>query len=205
MATFIIGLTGGIGSGKTTVSDLFASLGIEIVDADVVARSVVEKGSEALERIVSHFGKEILLDDGTLNRALLRSKIFADEEEKIWLNNLLHPVIRTSMLKKLNECNGDYCILSAPLLFENNLQSIVNRSLVVDVSLESQIERTCKRDSSNIEQIKAIIASQHPREKRLAMSDDIIDNESPDLNELKLKVVMLDKKYRDLASTFIND
>lgn len=200
MAAFIIGLTGGIGSGKTTVSDLFCELDIEVVDADVVARSVVKKGSNALNQIAIHFGDEILLKDGTLDRSALRSKIFSDDVEKAWLNNLLHPLIRTSLLKQLSECSGVYCILSAPLLFENNLQGLTNRSLVIDVPVETQIERTCERDKSQANEVKAIIASQISREKRLKLADDILSNVASDFSKLRKQVLALHDEYLALAT-----
>lgn len=199
MSAFIVGLTGGIGSGKTTVSDLFLARSIDVVDADVVARSLVSEGSEALGQIINHFGNEVLSKDGTLNRPLLRSKIFASDTEKAWLNGLLHPLIRTSIVDQLKNCKSDYCILSAPLLFENSLQGLTHRSLVVDVPVKMQLDRTCKRDKSSISEVKAIISSQISRENRLALADDIINNESSSLHNLRQQVNALHDKYTALA------
>ncbi len=199
MADFIVGLTGGIGSGKTTVSNFFAELGVNIVDADVIARAVVEPGSEALRKIASHFGEQILLANGELNRALLREKIFKNEQEKLWLNQLMHPLIRNAIIRALANCKGDYCILSAPLLFENKLNAITNRDLVVDVSPDTQIKRTSDRDNVSEQQVEAIIASQISRSERLALADDVIDNDSCDLAEIRQKVTELNQHYQALA------
>ncbi len=201
MAKFIVGLTGGIGSGKTTVSNMFMELGINIVDADIVAREVVQPNSPALTKIAVHFGQDILLADGQLNRSLLRTKIFADSNEKTWLNDLLHPLIRTNILSQLEQCSGDYCILSAPLLFENQLQKMVQRSLVIDVSEQTQVARTCQRDNTTEAEVCAIISSQISRENRLTLADDIINNEDSDLAKVNQQVLTLDKCYRQLASS----
>jgi len=205
MAKYIVGLTGGIGSGKTTVSNMFLELGINIIDADVVAREVVQPNSPALNKIAQHFGQDILLADGQLNRSLLRSKIFANSDEKSWLNDLLHPLIRTNIITQLEQASGKYCILSAPLLFENQLHKMVQRSLVIDVSKQIQIARTCQRDNTNEAEVCAIINSQISREKRLALADDVLNNESNDLSEVKQRVLILDKSYRQLASSQLDN
>lgn len=201
MAKYIIGLTGGIGSGKTTVSDMFVSLGVNVIDADIVARQVVAPKSEALERISQHFGQDILLENGELNRSLLRKKIFSNDNEKNWLNALLHPLIRKNIIEQLSQAPGDYCILSAPLLLENNLQALVNRVLVIDVSLETQLVRTCKRDNSVQEEVNAIISSQISREKRISLADDIINNENSDLLLVSEQVIALDNFYKILSNS----
>jgi dephospho-CoA kinase len=200
MAKYIVGLTGGIGSGKTTVSNMFAALGIEIIDADVIARQVVMPNSEALNKIAQHFGPTILLENGELNRSALRSKVFANDEDKQWLNALLHPLIRQSIVSALSAAAGKYCILSAPLLLENNLQVLVNTVLVVDVSVDTQLNRTCRRDNSNQQEVNAIINSQIKREKRLALADDIINNETADLEQVRAQVITLDKHYQTQAN-----
>jgi len=199
MSKFIVGLTGGIGSGKTTVSNMFADLGVDIIDADVVAREVVEPNSYALNKITQHFGSEMLLADGRLNRKLLREKVFTSDVEKQWLNQLLHPLIREQLILQLKQASSEYCILSAPLLFENNLQKLVNTSLVVDVEETTQINRTCRRDDVNEAQIKAIMGNQINRSKRLALANDIIANESVDLSQLKNQVLILHKKYHAMT------
>ena len=176
MSNWILGLTGGIGAGKTLVSNHFASLGIEIVDADVIARDVVAIGSDGLNAIVKHFGNAILLDDGSLNRAKLRDIIFAEPEQKNWLNNLLHPLIRQNITAQLNAATSPYVVLSAPLLFENKLDALCNHTLLVDVPVEVQLERTAARDSVSTEQVKSIIAAQMSREDKQQKADSIIDN-----------------------------
>lgn len=201
MAKYIVGLTGGIGSGKTTVSDMFAELGVEIVDADIVARQVVAPNSEALTKIVEHFGQNILTEKGELNRSALRSKIFSNDDEKQWLNALLHPLIRQNILNELALASGDYCILSAPLLLENNLQVLVDKVLVVDVSVATQLARTSQRDNSHQDEVNAIINSQISREKRLTFADNIINNEMSDLKQVLAQVISLDTKYKTCANS----
>ncbi|MBA6264173.1 MAG: dephospho-CoA kinase [Colwellia sp.] len=196
----VIGLTGGIGSGKTTIANFFRDLGVDIVDADIAARTVVEPGSIALAKISQHFGLQFIQPDGTLNRSLLRSQIFSNEQDKHWLNNLLHPLIRQTMLEEIQQSQSPYCLLVAPLLIENNLQSLVARILVIDIKESEQVKRAASRDPSSIDEIKRIMASQISREKRLTYADDIINNSQSDLSIIKNDVIKLDLKYRNLAS-----
>lgn len=203
MSEFIIGLTGGIGSGKTTVSDIFAELNIDIIDADIAARIVVEPGSKALLAIKAHFGADYINDNDELNRAKLRSRIFSQPQDKAWLNNLLHPLIRAEIVSQIAQAKSSYCLLVAPLLLENNLDTMVNRVLVVNVDKTSQVERTLARDPSSAAEIKRIIASQMPNEQRLSFADDIINNQHKSLEEIRQQVMILDQKYQLLsASTF---
>lgn len=197
----VIGLTGGIGCGKTTVANFFSDLGIDIIDADIAARKVVAPNSSALLQISQHFGKTFIMPDGSLNRALLRSQIFSNEADKQWLNNLLHPLIRQTMLEEIQQSQSPYCLLVAPLLIENNLQSLVARILVIDISESAQVKRAVLRDPSSSDEIKRIIASQISREDRLKHADDIIDNSSSDLSLIKASVIKLDQKYRNLATS----
>jgi dephospho-CoA kinase len=199
MSKLIIGLTGGIGSGKTTITNYFVELGVEIIDADIIAREVVEIGSPALKAIAHHFGNDYLLADGQLNRTLLRSRIFSNEADKIWLNNLLHPLIRFNIVKQTKEAKSAYCILVAPLLIENNLLELIDRLLIVDVSETTQISRTLLRDCSSEQEVKAIMASQTNREARVNIADDIINNNDSSLSEIKTAVLSLDKKYLALT------
>lgn len=175
-APFVVGLTGGIGSGKSAVSNLFAELGIDVVDADIVAREVVEPGTPALNAIAAHFGESILNPDGSLNRPALRKQVFENDDDKQWLNALLHPAIRTEMQKQLAEASSPYVIFSVPLLIENGLDRMADRVLVVDCSEDTQLARATLRDGSNIETIKSIMASQATRQQRLAKAQDVIDN-----------------------------
>ncbi|MCT7943543.1 dephospho-CoA kinase [Shewanella holmiensis] len=200
MAKFIVGLTGGIGSGKTTVANLFAELGITLVDADIVAREVVAKGSEGLTRIIEHFGADVCQNDGSLNRIALREIIFNQPHQRDWLNNLLHPMIRNTMLKQVQQADSAYVIMVVPLLFENGLDKLVNTTLVVDVDPKLQISRTSERDKVASTQVEQIILSQMPREQRLSKADDIIDNQGQ-LNALRSKVASLHHKYLELAKT----
>lgn len=194
MSDFIIGLTGGIGSGKSTIAEHFASLGITIVNADQIARDVVAPGTEALAAIRSHFGDNIIDDSGELDRRQLRECVFNDESQKQWLNNLLHPLIRQTMTTQAQQAESQYCIIEIPLLVENNLQFMVHRVLVVDCPEEMQIQRASLRDQSSIEQIKKIMASQSSRATRLASADDVIDNSLPQSHLIE-QVTDLHAKY----------
>ena len=190
----IIGLTGGIGSGKTAVSDTFKSLGIDIVDADVSSRRVVEKGQPALDDIQAHFGDGILDSENKLDRTKLREIIFKNPQERVWLEKLLHPKIAEHIKDQLESSNSPYCILVSPLLLETEQKSYCSFVLVVDVPEESQIARTAKRDGVSEEQVKNIISAQIDREKRIEQADEIIINDGS-MEELKEKVVVLHTKY----------
>ena len=193
----IVGLTGGIGSGKTAVSDLFQDLGITIVDADLASRVVVEKGREELNKISEHFGEDILTSDGELDRAKLREVIFNSEKEKLWLESLLHPAIASQIQKELDSSTSPYAILVSPLLLETNQKNFCSTVLVVDVPVETQIERTSKRDNVSEEQIKSIIASQIDRDSRLEQADEVILNDGS-IESLETKVQELHKKFLSL-------
>lgn len=173
---YVVGLTGGIGCGKTTISNEFKRLGITIIDADEIARDVVAPGSEGLEAIIKQFGPEIVQSDGYLNRAKLRSIVFAEPGKTQWLNDLLHPKIRAQMHAELSASVSSYTILSVPLLIENGMQTLCNRILVVDILPEQQLQRVLARDQSEPATIKKIMTAQIDRKKRLSLADDIIDN-----------------------------
>ena len=185
----IAGLTGGIGSGKSTVARLFGELGVHWVDADDVAREVVEPGTPALERISEHFGKNILTSEGALDRAQLRGIVFEKPEERVWLESLLHPIIREELIRQLNPENYQlpYVLLVSPLLLETDQHELVDRIIVIDVPEETQIERTMARDTNTREQVERIIAAQMSREDRLARADEVIDNDRP-LDEVTRQV-----------------
>ncbi|MBM7071134.1 dephospho-CoA kinase [Shewanella sp. 202IG2-18] len=197
MDKFVVGLTGGIGSGKTTVANLFAAQGIELVDADIVAREVVAIGSEGLNEIAAHFGESILLENGELNRASLREKVFSNEDQRQWLNQCLHPKIRSRMLQLINSSSSEYTVLVVPLLFENGLDKLVNRTLVVDISNELQIKRTSKRDAVSKAQIQSIIDSQMSRKDKLSKANDVICNQG-EITDLEQAVIALHEKYLTL-------
>jgi dephospho-CoA kinase len=200
MSDFIVGLTGGIGSGKTTVANLFAQLGVDIIDADIIARDVVAKGSPALDSISHHFGADYIQADGQLDRALLRKRIFSNEEDKLWLNNLLHPLIRQQLSSQLKAASSPYCLLVAPLLIENNLRPLVNRVLVVDVKESTQIARTTIRDKNSKAQVLAIMKSQVNRTTRQDNADDLLNNDDCSLTSLKKSVAELHQTYLELSN-----
>lgn len=195
---FILGLTGGIGSGKSAASKYFRDQGITVVDADVVAREVVEPGQPALIAIKERYGANALLDDGTLNRAWLRAKVFAEPDERKWLESQTHPRIRDSIIVQLSAATSPYAILESPLLFESGQSELVARTLVIDVPEEIQVERACSRDRSVEEQIRRIIAAQLPRAERLQRADDAVDN-SGNLEALYSQLEPLHQSYLQLA------
>ncbi|MFP1726264.1 dephospho-CoA kinase [Lonsdalea quercina] len=197
---YIVALTGGIGSGKSTVAEGFARQGITIIDADIIARQVVEPGTSALSAIAKRFGPEILNADDTLNRSALRAKIFSSEREKAWLNQLLHPLIHAETQRQLLAAPGPYVMWVIPLLIENGLQSQAQRVLVVDVTPEIQLQRTLARDGVSLQQAEKILSAQATREQRLANADDIIDN-SRSQSELAPQIAMLHQRYLELAAT----
>lgn len=197
--TLIIGLTGGIGCGKSTVSAFFAELQIVAIDADIIARQVVMKGQPALQQIAAHFGCDILTD-GELNRARLRDIIFQDDSQKKWLNDLLHPLIRNEIIKRLAEATGPYVLLEAPLLFENGLDTLTDYDLVIDIEPELQIARASARDGVSATNIKAIINSQIDRRQRLQKADFVVNNNGCSLLSLKSAIVDLDRQFRILAN-----
>jgi dephospho-CoA kinase len=192
--SFILGVTGGIGSGKSAATDYFSFLGIHIVDADVIAHQAVSKGSPLLVDLKKHFGDDILLnsnesspnDSNTneLNRVKLREIVFNNPQEKKWLERLLHPIIRKKIRTELAAVSSPYAILSAPLLFEKNLQLEVDRVLVIDCDEALQRERASFRDGSDKELIEKIMRQQLDRNTRLARADDVIENNGS-LAELK--------------------
>lgn len=196
----IVGITGGIGSGKTAVTDEFERLGISVVDADVAARTIVEKGKPALEQIAQHFGPDILLENDELNRAALRKLIFDQPNERKWLEQLTHPLIRNEIIQGLQSAESPYVILASPLLIESGQYHLVKRTLVVDVPESLQIERTCKRDNNDAQQVQAIINAQLPREKRLNHADDVICN-NKDLAYLHAEVAKYHQQYLELTQS----
>lgn len=194
MSKFIVGVTGGIGAGKSAATDRFIELGISVVDADIVAREVVEPGSATLNAIAEAFGTEILLEDGGLNRSKMRELVFNDGAAKLKLNAIIHPAIRTEMLSQLQNTSSAYVILSAPLLLENKLEKYVDQVVVVDVPESVQVQRASSRDGVDSAQIKAIMASQCNRQQRLEKADYILDNTGK-LEDLQEKVERLHQTF----------
>ena len=191
----IIGLTGGIGSGKSAAADRFATAhGIHVVDADIKSRVVVEPGRPALQHIVDRFGAAILLEDGNLNRAALREQVFADPEQRVWLEALLHPLIRQEIAADLASATSPYALLVSPLLVESSQRTLAERIIVVDVPEATQILRTAQRDRVPEAQIRAIMQAQASREERLKHAHDIILNDQ-DLAALHAQVDALHERY----------
>ncbi|HEH9411157.1 MULTISPECIES: dephospho-CoA kinase [Aeromonas] len=197
---YIVAITGGIGSGKTTIANQFAELGIDIVDADVIAREVVEPGTPALAAIAAQFGPEMLDPQGQLDRRRLRERVFSDPDAKAWLNGLLHPLIRQEMLRQCANARSPYCLLVVPLLIENRLTQLANRVLVIDVDEATQIERTCRRDGVSRAQAEAILAAQASRAERLAAADDVLDNQNDAAETIKRRILTLHETYMAFAS-----
>jgi dephospho-CoA kinase len=199
MSELVIGLTGGIASGKTKVSDQFASFGIDIIDADIIARDVVAKDTPGFMAIVEQFGEDIITSNFDLDRQKLRRIVFSDSAKKEWLNALLHPLIRQQMEFKTNHAKSPYCILSVPLLIENKLNKMVDRTLVVDIDETIQLKRAMARDQSEQAIIENIIASQASRSDRLAAADDVILNHG-DLDWLNTQVKDLHQIYLNILN-----
>ena len=196
---YVVALTGGIGSGKTTIAEMFARCGVKVIDADIVSRQVVQAGTPALKKIHQYFGDRVLLADGGLNRSWLRQQIFADPESKNWLNNLLHPLIQQRTQQLIDQIADDWCLWVVPLLAENRLHNRADRVLVVDVDEETQVRRTMARDNITRQQAADILAAQASRQSRLEIADDVIDN-SGSPAEQQQKVAMLYQRYQSLAS-----
>ncbi len=194
----VIGLTGSIGSGKTTVANLFAQHGVPIVDADVLSRTVTQTGMPAYNQIVARFGQGIVNADGGLDRSALREIIFNEPEERRWLEALLHPMILERMQAEIRQLQAPYCLAVIPLLLESEAVQFIQRILVVDVHEETQLERAIMRDKSTKEKIKRIIKTQVSRDQRLAKADDVIDN-TGNQESLAKQVDKLHQKYLKLA------
>ncbi len=202
---WILGLTGGICSGKSTATEAFIECGCTVIDADIVAREVVVKGSTGLNKIVAHFGEDVLNEDGTLNRAKLRTIVFSNTEERNFLNNLLHPLIHNLILEKISQAQGTYTIIAAPLLFENHLEKFTNYVLCMDIDEETQIERTILRDNCQREIAEKIVKAQLSREYKTSHSDEVLLSNFATPELLKNKIKELHPKYVKLATDFSNN
>ncbi|PPK77791.1 dephospho-CoA kinase [Methylobacter tundripaludum] len=194
-----VGLTGGIGCGKSTVAEIFADLNIPVLDADQIAHSLVEKGQPALARIQQEFGASILNPDGSLNRRHLKEIVFSDLKQKQKLESILHPLIYKTLQAELEPLVAPYCIISIPLLFETDMTHLVDRILVIDCPVETQIERVKIRDNLTIERIQSIIDNQVSRAYRIAKADDLIDNSTTDYR-LAEQVKKLHNLYLSLSA-----
>ena len=198
MSMFVVGLTGGIGSGKTIASDRFEELGVKVVDADIASRVVVEIGKPALSSIEGEFGSDVISNDGALNRAKIREIIFKDDEAKSWLESLLHPLIGQHILDEIASATSRYVILVSPLLFETTQFQMCNRTLLIDVPKDIQILRTAKRDKVPESQVEKIIASQMDREQKIGKADDVIVNDG-EIGDLISKIDKIHQRYIELA------
>ena len=198
--SFKVGLTGGIASGKTTVANLFSDLGIEIIDADEIAHSITSKQGSAYNKIVKHFGEDILGNDKKLDRKKLRTMIFNNSELKRDLEQIIHPEVYAIINQKINASQEPYQIIVIPLLIETSYQNFVDRVLVIDCSMETQLARLINRDDETMKNARKIIANQIERNERLKFADDIIENEKKtSTNVLKNKVLQLHKTYLELS------
>lgn len=197
---FRVGITGGIGSGKSAVTERLILRGVDIVDADIVAREVVQAGSPALAKIAQHYGEAILQEDGNLNRAALREIVFSKPGEREWLEALTHPLIGESIATQLAHTTSPYAVLSSPLLLEGSQREFVEHIVVVDVPESVQIVRTTARDNNSEALVRSIMAAQMTREDRLAAADTVIDN-SGSLDDLDPQVELLHEKLMTLANT----
>ncbi|MWN05844.1 dephospho-CoA kinase [Gilliamella sp. Pas-s95] len=193
---YVVALSGGIASGKSTIANLFAKLGVPIIDADIIARQVVQVGSDAFNQIVKHFSQEILLANGELDRSQLREIIFNNDHERLWLNHLLHPIIQQETQKQIAMQNTIYVIWVVPLLIENNLHTLADRVLIIDVPESLQLARLVKRDNISESLAKKMILSQVSLKKRLSYADDIIVNDD-NLARLTAQVNLLHQQYLD--------
>jgi len=198
---YIVALSGGIASGKSTVANLFAEQGVPIVDADVIAKKVVEKGSLALKHIEQHFGQDILLADGNLNRSKLREVIFNNEQHRKWLNQYLHPIIQNETTLQISLLDSPYIIWVVPLLVENSLYKKANRVLIIDTSKEIQIARLKNRDNISEYLAKNMLLSQATNAERLCCADDVIVNNG-DTSVLSSQVKQLHNKYLKLSQNY---
>lgn len=194
---WILGLTGGIGSGKSSAAEHFAALGVHVVDADHAARWVVEPGRAALKKIAEHFGADVLQADGQLDRGALRTLIFADPQQRLWLEALLHPLIRDEIAQNLAQATSPYAILVSPLLVESGQHATTQRVLVIDAPQALQIQRTLLRDNTSEDQVRAILKAQASREERLRHADDVLVNDN-DLKALQTEVERLHHYYLTL-------
>ncbi len=196
---YVVGLTGGIGSGKSAAAEVFRALGIEVIDADILAREVVEPGQPALQEIAAHFGSDLLTTEGHLDRPALRKIVFSNPQQKYWLENLLHPLIAELLERRLNAAKSPYAILESPLLLETEQHKLVERVLVIDASEETQIARATERDGSDEGIIRSIIASQIDRTERIQRADDLVSNEQS-LELLRENIEALHSKYMGMVT-----
>ena len=194
----IVGLTGGIGSGKSAAANFFQNEGITVIDADDLSREVIEQDTPGFEKIVDCFGSAIIDSDGSINRAFLRQEVFDDEKKKKLLESIIHPLVRDLMIEKIAASQSPYSIIMVPLIFETNSMSNYNRILVIDCDPIVQLERAMLRDKNSKIQIQKIIDSQCSREERISIANDIIPN-NDSLENLKIRAIAMHKFYLGLS------
>ncbi len=194
----VVGLTGGVGSGKTAASDIFAQLGVPVIDTDLIAREVVEPGQPAVEQIESAFGSEVITEAGGIDRARLRQRIFSEPTLREALERILHPKIREVAERRIDAVEAPYCIVVVPLLVESGMLDLVNRVLVIDAPEAQQIARVQKRDDVTPEEAERILQAQASRSRRLEHADDVVVNDGS-LDDLRRAVQTLDHRYRRLS------
>jgi len=196
---FAVALTGGIGSGKTSASNLFDELGADVIDTDEIARALTASGQPAVTQIANHFGADVVNSDGSLNRTRMREIAFLDEHARLALENILHPLIRAEVRRRLAVSSGPYALVVIPLLTESRGHDYAGRIAVVDCNEDQQISRVTRRSKLSRDQVLAIMATQATREDRLAIADDVIDNDSSP-QALHSQIDALHRKYLKLAS-----
>lgn len=194
----IVGLTGGIGSGKSAAANFFQNEGITVIDADELSREVIEQDTPGFEKIVDCFGSAIIDSDGSINRAFLRQEVFDDEKKKKLLESIIHPLVRDLMIQKIAASQSPYSIIMVPLIFETNSMNNYNRILVIDCDPIVQLERAMLRDKNSKIQIQKIIDSQCSREERMSIANDIIPN-NDSLENLKIRSIAMHKFYLGLS------
>ncbi|MDH5648599.1 MAG: dephospho-CoA kinase [Gammaproteobacteria bacterium] len=195
-----VGLTGGVGSGKSTVAVFFSELGVPVIDADEISRKLAQPGQEGYQSIVAEFGQSVLDKNGEINRDQLRKIVFTDEIKRMRLEAIIHPMVREGIAEKINHTNGPYCIIVIPLLIETGYLDFVDRVLVVDTTPETQISRVKKRSQLSEKEIRNIMAAQIGREERLKHADDIIENNDT-VAQVRSRVNQLHSHYLKLAET----
>ena len=196
----VVTVTGGIGTGKSKVCEIFAEYGVPVIDADIAAREVVEPGTTGLRRVVDAFGPDVLTIDGRLDRSCLRGIVFANEAARVRLESILHPLIRDRINEQLTLVTAPYCLLCIPLLAEHHGYHMTDRILVVDCPPETQISRVMQRDDLTADEVRAIMDSQSGREQRLELADDVISN-AASVDLLRAQVARLHQQYLAIAST----
>lgn len=194
----IVGLTGGIGTGKTTVCGIFKHLGVPVISADEIAHHIVETDKAVFQAIVHRFGHNVTTDK-KINRAILRELVFQNLDDKLWLEQLLHPMIGAEIIRRAKETTYPYCVVEIPLLIEANMQNLVDRILTIDCPADKQLQHATQRGKHNLQQIQIFIANQLTREERLSATDDIIENNG-DMAQLIKRVEQLHQLYLSLST-----